>query len=530
MSRNSKDAITHEYESLIRSLNASSLTDKPIQNVSQTMDGGALKTGIKMKFGGESYIIDKVLGRGAFKRAWLAHKKRDPTQSVVIYEQTVDDKESNKMFNYEVKKITMLQNKLSGKCIDNIICPIYVRPAGFLNKKGVIVTNYFAGVDLEVFCNNSGALSVDKILKIAGNMIRAFNVLHNELKIVHLDIKPANIMINPDTLEVGIIDIGLSCDFIEDSKCSIIKTNGTFLFLAPEAFTRFNVKGDVRKLDVWALGCTLYELLYRHPMLRIILGDRLVNEYPDSQLAVPAFLLPRAIVALYKSYDYKQIREEFKNGKLERLRKLNYGDSETIRQVNQLICDMTEYYPEKRASLDNVEYRLKQITDDYHVLHRKWSVNLTHAPASPQMVQSGGTGDRSGQRQYRGRPSSVMVKVPKNVQKTAAYAFKLRKLGFEGATETGWKRAKQLATKDTIPIEDLRYMRNWFARHIYTSYPGYKNWVQAGRPKDKSWHKKHAIQSWITWTGSAGFKWVNSKRVIRLLNTQFRKRYKRIKG
>lgn len=76
------------------------------------------------------------------------------------------------------------------------------------------------------------------------------------------------------------------------------------------------------------------------------------------------------------------------------------------------------------------------------------------------------------------------------------YAFKLKKLGFVGAKETGWKRAKQLATKESIPIEDLRYMRNWFARHIITSYPGFKKWKEAGRPKDSKWHNKRAIISW----------------------------------
>jgi hypothetical protein len=135
-----------------------------------------------------------------------------------------------------------------------------------------------------------------------------------------------------------------------------------------------------------------------------------------------------------------------------------------------------------------------------------------------------------GKTQYYGKRSSKMITVPANVKKWALYAFKLKKLGFQGARETGWKRAKQLATKNEIPIEDLRYMRNWYARHIYTSYPGFKKWVRVGRPKDTSWHKKHAIISWVTWGGDAGFRWVNSKKTINLLNKHFNKNYKVIKG
>lgn len=128
--------------------------------------------------------------------------------------------------------------------------------------------------------------------------------------------------------------------------------------------------------------------------------------------------------------------------------------------------------------------------------------------------------------QYYGKRSSIMVKVPENVKKTALYAFKLEKLGFRGGHETGWKRAKQLATKDEIPIEDLKYMRAWFARHIYSSYPTYKKWLRAGRPKDSQWHNKHGIISWLIWSGDAAFKWVNSKKNINLLNKHYNKNYK----
>jgi organic radical activating enzyme len=137
---------------------------------------------------------------------------------------------------------------------------------------------------------------------------------------------------------------------------------------------------------------------------------------------------------------------------------------------------------------------------------------------------------RKSRAQYYGKKSKVMVKVPENVKNTALYAFKLKKLGFGGGLETGWKRAKQLATKSSIPIQDLKYMRAWFSRHVYTSYPTYKKWKVAGRPKDSSWHKRHGIVSWLIWAADAGFKWVNSQKNINLLNKHYPgKNYKAIK-
>jgi hypothetical protein len=139
-------------------------------------------------------------------------------------------------------------------------------------------------------------------------------------------------------------------------------------------------------------------------------------------------------------------------------------------------------------------------------------------------IKVGGGEKRS---QYYGKRSKVMVKVPENVKNTALYAFKLKKLGFRGGLETGWKRAKQLATKESIPIQDLKYMRAWFARHLYTSYPTYKKWKAAGRPKTKEWHKKNGIISWLIWSGSPALNWVNSK--VGLLNKHYpNKNYKKI--
>ena len=69
-------------------------------------------------------------------------------------------------------------------------------------------------------------------------------------------------------------------------------------------------------------------------------------------------------------------------------------------------------------------------------------------------------------------------------------------------------------------------MRAWFARHIYASYPTYKKWKNAGRPKDSQWHNKHGVISWLIWSGDAAFKWVNSKKIINLLNKHYNKNYK----
>ena len=130
--------------------------------------------------------------------------------------------------------------------------------------------------------------------------------------------------------------------------------------------------------------------------------------------------------------------------------------------------------------------------------------------------------------QFDGMSSPVMVCVPKRVAQAAQLALNLKAIGFCGATETGWKRAHQLSKETTISIQDVRFIRNWYARHVFASYPGYKTWADQGKSTSLKWWNKHAIVSWLTWGGDAGLRWINSKRMLKLLNNYFSTTYSTI--
>jgi hypothetical protein len=123
----------------------------------------------------------------------------------------------------------------------------------------------------------------------------------------------------------------------------------------------------------------------------------------------------------------------------------------------------------------------------------------------------------------------VRVRIPEKIRKTAFYAFKLKELGFNGGNIGAWNFAKKLVTKNYISIEDMRYMRNWFSGHLKISYPIYKKWYDIGRPKDSKWHTKNSIVLWVMRGGNHAFKWINSDKNIKLLNSHFNTDYKKLK-
>ena len=90
------------------------------------------------------------------------------------------------------------------------------------------------------------------------DMLRALYYIHKVVKIIHRDIKPDNIMLNHYG-EAVLIDFGVSAIIENDD---ILQSNaGSFLFFAPEMFSRekYQVRGE--KTDIWALGITFFYLL-----------------------------------------------------------------------------------------------------------------------------------------------------------------------------------------------------------------------------------------------------------------------------
>jgi predicted ATPase/signal transduction histidine kinase len=80
--------------------------------------------------------------------------------------------------------------------------------------------------------------------------------------VVHKDINPANIVIEPDGEVVRLIDFGLA-SLLPRENPSILSPNlleGTLRYISPEQTGRMNRAIDYRS-DLYSLGCTLYELL-----------------------------------------------------------------------------------------------------------------------------------------------------------------------------------------------------------------------------------------------------------------------------
>ncbi|MDZ8225742.1 AAA family ATPase [Nostoc sp. ChiVER01] len=115
-------------------------------------------------------------------------------------------------------------------------------------------------ISLKEYIKNSN-ISLVEVLNIAIHLVRIIYDLH-ESCIIHKDIKPANILINPQTKKIKIIDFSIASLLPKETQ-EIKSPNvleGTLAYISPEQTGRMNRGIDYRS-DYYSLGVTFYEIL-----------------------------------------------------------------------------------------------------------------------------------------------------------------------------------------------------------------------------------------------------------------------------
>ncbi|MGK5092547.1 ATP-binding sensor histidine kinase [Deltaproteobacteria bacterium TL4] len=104
-------------------------------------------------------------------------------------------------------------------------------------------------------------LTPEEFLKLAIAIVDSLSIVHDR-HIMHKDINPSNIIWNPETGVVKLIDFGISTELPREIQ-SVWNPNvleGTLPYMSPEQTGRMNRSMDYRT-DFYSLGATFYEML-----------------------------------------------------------------------------------------------------------------------------------------------------------------------------------------------------------------------------------------------------------------------------
>ncbi|WP_019487385.1 trifunctional serine/threonine-protein kinase/ATP-binding protein/sensor histidine kinase [Kamptonema formosum] len=143
-----------------------------------------------------------------------------------------------------------------------LIVPIYTLEP-YQNSYALVMED-FGGISLRDYFRVGEKLSADSLpefLQIAIAVGNALDVLYQN-RIIHKDIKPSNILINPITKQVKLIDFSIASLLPRETQTPIHPNvlEGTLAYISPEQTGRMN-RGIDYRTDLYSLGVTFFELL-----------------------------------------------------------------------------------------------------------------------------------------------------------------------------------------------------------------------------------------------------------------------------
>lgn len=147
----------------------------------------------------------------------------------------------------------------------------------------------------------AGRIPPGELLSIACTLADHLAAIHQRA-IIHKDLTPANVVLEPSSGTVKIIDFGIATRLAREAVAfdHVSLIEGTAAYLPPEQTGRVNQLLDHRA-DLYSLGCTLYELLtgsppFEAPDLLALLHCHLARAPEPACVRRPS--VPRALSAI----------------------------------------------------------------------------------------------------------------------------------------------------------------------------------------------------------------------------------------
>lgn len=141
-------------------------------------------------------------------------------------------------------------------------------------------------------------LPEDVASKILAQLVMALHAIHTPLRVCHRDVKPENVLVHPDTLQLKLLDFGLATHFSR-SHAKLTTCCGSPAFHCPEIVAALSHPlGTVSywgpEVDAWTCGITLLRCLsgiryplgtsHTSPASMGVRAQRVLSSLPPSQL------------------------------------------------------------------------------------------------------------------------------------------------------------------------------------------------------------------------------------------------------
>jgi serine/threonine-protein kinase len=175
-----------------------------------------------------------------------------------------------------------------------------------------IAMEYLAGTDLRPFTRTGQLLPLEQVAGVVARIADALAYAHSG-NVVHRDVKPANVMYDPATDAVRVMDFGIA-RITDSSRTKTGMVLGTPSYMSPEQLLGKKVDG---RSDLYSLGVMLYQMACGQPpfvgqsMGQLML--RIANEAcPDVRAANPR--VSEALASVIERATRKDAAQRFQTG------------------------------------------------------------------------------------------------------------------------------------------------------------------------------------------------------------------------
>ncbi len=279
------------------------------------------------------YKLLAQIGQGGMGIVFLAeHLALNRICALKFLAPSLVSKTSWMMFQNEVKLVSGLSHPT--------ICRIYDMGI-YEGKLPFYSMDYLIGETLDSVLMREGTLSLGAAVEVFSKVADGLSYAHSQ-GIVHKDIKPANIMLLPDSsgnVGVNILDFGIAELVDQDThsaKRSEAGVVGSAYYMSPEQFkgTRLD-----HRSDIYNLGCSLFETLTGEPPYVGVTREELSVQH----ITWP---IPRITEMIESSQDFPQELDAIVSKALAKSADERYQDARTLIDDFNLLLEKHRLEPD----------------------------------------------------------------------------------------------------------------------------------------------------------------------------------------